>query len=74
MNRQRWRNPGLWLAVVLTLAWSGMWLLPDLGLGPWGLPWLTWGHILLGLAAVGSTIWATGALTRWEDGPSRHPN
>ncbi len=70
-----WRDPGVRLAAVLSTLWLASWMLawcPAEVTGPLGLPWLTWSHIVLGAAAVASTIWAVGALGRWEGASSTH--
>lgn len=76
MKGSAMRNPGVRLAAALSVLWLASWVLAWIPvtrdtLGPLGLPWLTWAHIVLGAVSVGAVVWAVGALSRWED---RRPN
>jgi len=69
MQRSLWKNPGLFLSVLLMALWIGSWIV-FLGCLPearWtGLPMFAWSQIALSLLGVLATFVAIPMFEKWE--------
>jgi hypothetical protein len=64
------KNPGLFLGIVIFGAWLLCWIgiigrFSSIQLA--GIPVITWGMIVIGVAAVIASVLAIPALSKWED-------